>query len=286
MNKSIKDRIKTILDEDIVDSAAQGGGCIADSRVLTTSSGKMYFLKQGFSNGMFKNEANCLREIERSETIRTHKIFGVEDDFLLLDFITQGVKTKDAMYNFGCDLARMHQYVGKNYGFYEDNFIGANPQINAESDNWGDFYFNNRLKYQYQLAEKNGHVTPELKSKFLQLEKVFHRILEGSIDSPSLLHGDLWGGNYLIDENKKAVIIDPAVYYGHREADWAMTKLFGGFSPEFYEGYQHTFPLNDGYQYRENIYLLYHVLNHLNLFGRGYYSQTISLIEFYLGVHH
>lgn len=282
MNKQVADKISTILHDEIVDSAAQGGGCIADSRVITTTSGKMYFLKQGFSNGMFNNEANGLREIERSETIRTPKIFGVEDDFLLLELIRQGAKTKDAMYGFGCDLAKMHQFWGKRYGFYEDNFIGANPQINTEADNWEDFYFDNRLKYQYQLAEKNGHVTPELKSKFLRLEKIFYRILEGSTEGPSLLHGDLWGGNYLINEKQKAVLIDPAVYYGHREADLAMTKLFGGFSPEFYEGYQHTFPLTEGYAYRENIYLLYHVLNHLNLFGRGYYSQTIHLIDFYL----
>lgn len=282
MNKQILDKIGAILHDEIVDSAAQGGGCIADSRVITTSSGKMYFLKQGFSNGMFLNEANGLQAIERSGSIRTPKIIGVENDFLLMELIQHGLNTKDAMYDFGCDLARMHQFVGKSYGFYEDNFIGANRQINIESDNWEDFYFNNRLIYQYQLAEKNGHVTPELKSKFLRLEKIFHHILQGSEERPCLLHGDLWGGNYLIDENQKAVIIDPAVYYGHREADLAMTKLFGGFSPEFYEGYQHTYPPEEGYLYRENIYLLYHVLNHLNLFGRGYYSQTIHLIDSYL----
>jgi len=284
VDNQIKDKIESILGEDIMDSNAQGGGCIADSQLITSSSGKAYFLKQGFSNGMFKNEANGLREIERSGSIRTPNIIVVEDNFLLLEFITQGLKTKEAMYDFGCDLALMHKFLGKSYGFYEDNFIGANPQINTESDSWGDFYFNNRLKYQYQQAEQNGYVTPELKRKFLQLEKIFHFIIESSAEPPSLLHGDLWGGNYLIDENKKAVLIDPAVYYGHREADLAMTKLFGGFSTEFYEGYQHTFPLNEGFQYREKIYLLYHVLNHLNLFGRGYYSQTISLIDFYLDV--
>jgi len=282
VNNQILDKISAILRDEIMDSAAQGGGCIADSRVITTSSGKMYFLKQGFSNGMFLNEANGLQAIERSGSIRTPKIIGVENDFLLMEFIQHGIKTKEAMFSFGCDLARMHQFVGKRYGFYEDNFIGANQQINTESDNWEDFYFNNRLKYQYQLAEKNGHLTPELKIKFLQLEKIFHLILEGSAEHPSLLHGDLWGGNYLMDEKQKAVLIDPAIYYGHREADLAMTKLFGGFSPEFYQGYQHTFPLKEGYTYRENIYLLYHVLNHLNLFGRGYYSQTIHLIDSYL----
>jgi len=101
-------------------------------------------------------------------------------------------------------------------------------------------------------------------------------------EKPTLLHGDLWSGNYMIDENGSPVLIDPAVYYGHREADIGMTKLFGGFGSEFYSTYNEEFPLEDGYEYRENIYKLYHVLNHLNLFGGGYYHQAISLIKFYI----
>ena len=107
-------------------------------------------------------------------------------------------------------------------------------------------------------------------------------IVRESEEKPALLHGDLWGGNFMVDEDGSAVLIDPAVYYGHREADLGMTKLFGGFSSEFYKSYHDVFPLNDGYEYRENIYKLYHVLNHLNLFGVGYYSQALSLIKFYI----
>jgi fructosamine-3-kinase len=114
-----------------------------------------------------------------------------------------------------------------------------------------------------------------------QLEKKIEGIIGDSVESPSLLHGDLWGGNYIIDENGLACLIDPAVYYGHREADLAMTKLFGGFSNEFYNSYNECLPLIEGYEYRENIYKLYHVLNHLNLFGNSYYSQAISLIKYY-----
>ena len=101
-------------------------------------------------------------------------------------------------------------------------------------------------------------------------------------EKPSLLHGDLWAGNYIVDENGRACLIDPAVYYGNREADLAMTKLFGGFTKEFYNSYNEFYPLKDGYDYRENIYKLYHVMNHLNLFGSSYYQQALSLIKFYL----
>ncbi|MDZ7626517.1 MAG: fructosamine kinase family protein [Ignavibacteriaceae bacterium] len=123
---------------------------------------------------------------------------------------------------------------------------------------------------------------PELRKGISKLENKIQEIIGDTQEKPSLLHGDLWGGNYMVDENGNAVLIDPAVYYGHREADLGMTKLFGGFSSEFYRAYNETFPLEDGYEYRENIYKLYHVLNHLNLFGGGYYSQALSLIKYYV----
>ncbi|SMO86336.1 Fructosamine-3-kinase [Saccharicrinis carchari] len=282
MSELVLSKVSTLLHEDIVGNQPHGGGCIADSRIITTSTGMKYFLKQGGTSNMFVNEANGLREIALSNTILTPKVVGVDNDFLLLDYIEQGPKTSETLFDLGCDLARMHQFTAARYGFYEDNFIGGNPQINTMSDSWADFYFNKRLKYQYQLSKRKGSLTPELQSKFIALEKVFHRILQDSEEKPSLLHGDLWAGNYLINKNGKGVLIDPAVYYGHREADIAMTKLFGGFSPEFYQGYNSTFPLKSGYEYRENIYLLYHVWNHLNLFGTGYYSQTINLMDFYI----
>ena len=127
-----------------------------------------------------------------------------------------------------------------------------------------------------------GNSTPELRKAISKLEERIEEIIGDSEEKPSLLHGDLWSGNFMVNENGETVLIDPAVYYGHREADLGMTKLFGGFSNEFYKSYNETYPLKDGYEYRENIYKLYHVLNHLNLFGGGYYSQAISLIKFYI----
>ena len=183
----------------------------------------------------------------------------------------------------------MHSYINtreKYFGFYEDNYIGSTSQINiadeCEKLDWTKFYFNKRLKFQFDLAEKKGCGGEELRKAFSKLENKFVDILKSNDEKPSLLHGDLWSGNYITDENGKACLIDPAVYYGHREADLAMTKLFGGFDSSFYAAYNEEYPLDDGYLYRENVYKLYHILNHLNLFGVGYYQQAVSLIKFYL----
>lgn len=282
MIDTVLDKISVFLGQELTKNRMVGGGCIADSKIIETVSGDKYFLKQGFSNGMFRCEANGLIEISKSNSIETPKVILVDDEFLLLEFVPQGIKSNEALFSFGQYFAHMHEYSGSNFGFYEDNFIGSTRQLNSYTNSWSDFYLKNRLEFQYKLAEKNGYVTSELKSKFIKIERILPDIIAGSEEPPSLLHGDLWGGNYLIDSQGYAVLIDPAVYYGHREADLAMTKLFGGFSPDFYAGYNETFPLQDGYQYRENVYLLYHVLNHLNLFGGGYYSQVIHLMDFYL----
>lgn len=155
-------------------------------------------------------------------------------------------------------------------------------QKKKKKTDWATFYFHKRLLFQYQLAEKRGYSTSRLTKGFARLESMIENILAGSEEPPSLLHGDLWSGNYMCDEEGNAVLIDPAVYYGHREAELAMTRLFGGFPPAFYEGYNQTYPLPEDWEYRENIYKLYHILNHLNLFGKSYLSEAEFLLEFYL----
>ncbi len=282
MSKSVLVKIKDWLNDEIVGEQSVGGGCIANSGIVTMQSGKKYFLKQGFANRMFECEANGLKEIKKSGVIKVPEVILVDADFLLLEVIESGYKSSSAMFQFGCEFAQLHQFKGVSYGFYEDNYIGSTAQVNSVLSTWEDFYFENRLKFQYKLAEKNGYTTPELKDKFLNIENKLSMILSGSEEEPVLLHGDLWGGNYMIDKEGRAILIDPAVYYGHREVDLAMTKLFGGFSSEFYDGYKQILPLKDGYEYRENIYLLYHVLNHLNIFGTGYYSQAIQLMNYYI----
>jgi fructosamine-3-kinase len=278
----ISEQIADFLGEKINNYSPVGGGCIAQTGIIKTNKGNTYFLKQGFSNTMFTCEANGLHEIAKAGCIKTPKVILAKNDFLLLEWIKQGSKTIDFFKLFGKQIAQMHQNTQKQFGFFEHNFIGATPQINTIEDNWTDFYFTHRLLFQYQLAEQKGYVTPELQTAFQKLEKIYPSILAGSEERPALLHGDLWGGNYMVDKNGEPVLIDPAAYYGHREADLAMTHLFGGFSPDFYLAYQQTNPLKDGWEYREKIYLLYHVLNHMNLFGNSYYTQTMQLINYYL----
>jgi fructosamine-3-kinase len=262
------------------------GGCISNAYKLKDEAGKDYFLKTNSSpKDMFIKEANGLTELRKADAVRVPEVFLCRKDFLLTEFIAQGTKSAFFFEDFGRRFAQLHKYTSGKFGFYENNYIGSNPQINIpelnEEKNWAEFYFNRRILYQYQLAEKNGYAADELKKGIFYLEKNIDNIIGNSSESPSLLHGDLWGGNYIVDENGEACLIDPAVYYGHREADLAMTKLFAGFSSEFYSSYNEAFPLTEGYEYRENIYKLYHVLNHLNLFGRSYYSQAVSLISIY-----
>jgi len=279
--------IESILNEKIVSSKSVGGGCIADSRKITTESGREFFLKSGNKgNRMFHCEANGLKELAKAQCLRVPQVVAIADDFLLLEYIPQGNRPKCFFEEFGKNFAKLHRFQADKFGFYENNYIGATPQPNipdkAEEKDWIAFYFNKRLLFQYYLAEKNGYATPRMKNAFSKLESKIASILQGSEESPCLLHGDLWSGNYLCDETGKAVLIDPAVYYGHREADLAMTKLFGGFSAAFYEAYHCEYPLSDGWEYRENIYKLYHVLNHLNLFGTGYLFEAEQILESYV----
>ncbi|MCD7935662.1 MAG: fructosamine kinase family protein [Tannerellaceae bacterium] len=283
----IRSTIESILSQKIIRIQTAGGGCIADNYILYTEKRDCFFLKTGGKKGMFSYEANGLLEISKSNTIRVPHVIKEDPGFLLMEFIQTGPKKEDFFTHFGQLLAQMHQCRQPVFGFFEDNYIGATRQINlllqeSHATDWCEFYFTNRLLYQYKLAEQNGYVSSRLKTAFRKLESKINHILGDVQEAPSLLHGDLWSGNYLCDTQNNPVLIDPAVYYGHRETDLAMTKLFGGFSPDFYDAYHTSYPLAEGWEYRENIYKLYHILNHLNLFGRGYLSEAENLAEYYL----
>jgi len=287
LNQEIRNTIEEKAGIRIKTYSALSGGCISNAYKIVDESGKNYFLKvNSHPKDLFIKEANGLSELKKANAIRVPEVIVCNEEFLLTEFIDQRNRSKIFFEDFGRRFGELHKYKEDKFGFYEDNYIGSNPQINIassnEDNNWAEFYFNKRILYQYKLAENNGYATTELKNGIFQLEKKIEGIIGDSVEPPSLLHGDLWGGNYIIDENGFVCLIDPAVYYGHREADLAMTKLFGGFSNEFYYSYNECFPLKDDYEYRENIYKLYHVLNHLNLFGNSYYSHTISLVNFYL----
>lgn len=270
----------------IISEIRLNGGCIADTRRLKFDNGKTAIIKVSLdmTDGFIK-EAHGLQELAQANAIRIPQVLVQGSSFLLLEEIREGKVAEPFWSIFGRSFAQLHRKTNSYFGFYEDNYIGATLQKNAAGKNytsWSDFYWQERLLFQYYLAESKGYVTQELACAFAKLENKYLDIMAGSEEKPSLLHGDLWSGNYLIDEQGLPVLIDPAVYYGHREADLAMTTLFGGFSPEFYMSYQQEFPLKDGYAYREKLYQLYHLFNHVNLFGSGYYSQVMNVLNYYL----
>lgn len=281
--ENLNKKLEAELFQKIISVISVGGGCIGNAMKVTVENGTNYFVKSYDNKKIHEAEANGLNELKTANAIRIPRVVKFNEKFLILEFIESAPKSSGFSEKFGRQFANLHKMTSKKYGYFEDNFIGSTEQINIpQNDSWAEFYFENRLMFQFRLAEKNGHSTNELKSGIKQIEKSINSIIGNSEEEPTLLHGDLWGGNYLVDQRGNPVLIDPAVYYGHREADLAMTKLFGGFDAQFYSAYQEEYPLREGWEYRENIYKLYHILNHMNLFGGSYYNQAISLIKYYI----
>lgn len=178
----------------------------------------------------------------------------------------------------GAALARQHAVTAPTFGLERDNAIGATPQPNAQSDDWVAFWRERRLAFQLELAAKSGH-GGRLQDRGRKLLEVLPAFFADYQPQPSLLHGDLWAGNRAMLADGTPVIFDPAVYYGDREAEIAMTRLFGGFGPRFYAAYDEAWPPDAGRTVRQDLYNLYHVLNHLNLFGGGYRAQAEAMVE-------
>lgn len=241
------------------------------------------FIKTGPPSAlkMFEAEAEGLREIEATGTVRVPDVFqvGVADGqaFIEMERLDIGRST-DAIHRLlGEQLAAMHRHTADNFGWHRENTIGMTPQRNPWSGNWIDFFREHRLLFQIDLAASNGYrgEVADLGHTLANGLDVFFADYE---PVPSLLHGDLWSGNHAAMDGAP-VIFDPAVYYGDRESDLAMTRLFGGFGAGFYQAYEKAWPLAPGHESRNDLYQLYHVLNHLNLFGSGYLSQSMSLLR-------
>jgi len=260
-----------------------GGGSI--SRCLRwNSDGGALFVKVGpeASLEMFSAEADGLRKLAAASTLRVPEVLAVGtatgQAFLALAWIEFGGATSRTETALGAGLARLHRTIAPRYGWHRDNTIGATPQHNDWTDDWAQFFARQRLGYQLDLAERQGH-GGRLVDRGHRLCERLGAFLTGHRPQPSLLHGDLWGGNWAADASGEPVIFDPAVYYGDREADLAMTRLFGGFGRGFYQAYESEWPLSAGATQRVTLYNLYHVLNHLNLFGGGYGAQAEAMIE-------
>lgn len=266
---------------------AVGGGCINAAHVLEDD-GRRYFVKLNAATqiAMFTAETQGLAEIIRANAVRapTPVCYGTVDDqaYLVLEFIALGRGDSASQEQLGQQLAAMHRITRPRYGWTRDNTIGATPQSNTECDDWVEFWRTQRLGVQFKLAADKGY-GGRLQAQGQRLLEVLPALLAGHTPPAALLHGDLWSGNYGFDEHGAPVIFDPALYYGDRETDLAMTELFGGFSPRFYDAYREAYPPDANYRLRKTLYNLYHVLNHLNLFGGSYLQQAEQLIERLLG---
>lgn len=259
-----------------------GGGDISAAWRLDTDGGEL-FLKTGPASSieMFAAEAEGLAEIASAKAVRVPEVFvigQIEDTaFLALEWLSFERTSAKSERLLGEQLAEMHRTVKDRFGWHRDNTIGLTPQFNDWSADWVEFFREHRLGYQLQLAAENGF-TGELQDQGARLLRRLPLFFDAYKPIPSLLHGDLWGGNWGSSDGVP-VIFDPAVYYGDRETDLAMTKLFGGFGTAFYNTYESTWPLEPGSPERQNLYQLYHVLNHLNLFGSGYLGRALALMR-------
>jgi fructosamine-3-kinase len=259
-----------------------GGGCINQAQCIE-GNGRRFFVKlnDAASLDMFEAEAAGLQEIRDSNTLRVPEpvSWGKNNSraWLVLEYLEMGKASSRSGEALGAGLAAMHRCTSPKFGWKRDNTIGATSQINTYASRWVQFWREHRLGYQLQLARANGH-TGKLQVLGEKLLAKLDSFFSGANPAASLLHGDLWSGNYSFDSEGQPVLFDPAVYYGDRETDIAMTELFGGFPAAFYAAYRESYPIDPGYDVRKNLYNLYHILNHLNLFGGGYRSQAEQMM--------
>ena len=264
-------------------ATAVGGGCINRGFHLE-GNGQAFFVKLNSAAQlpMFEAEAAGLQEIAATGTVRVPRPICTGMDrsqaWIALEYLPLASNARGAMAALGAQLAAMHRVTRQQFGWTRANTIGSTPQINTPGDDWVEFWRRHRLGYQLDLAAHNGY-GDELQDEGAQLLEQLPKFFADYRPAASLLHGDLWGGNASATISGEPVIFDPAVYYGDREADLAMTDLFGGFSPDFYRAYDAAWALDPGYRRRRELYNLYHVLNHLNLFGGGYLAQAHGMIR-------
>lgn len=316
--QSLKEALHAVFGDrtEILESNRVPGGDINHAFRLRLSTGEKFFLKTNSiaNSKFFITEAHGLAALRQPEAIGVPKILGAGTDsqkgisFLLLEYMESAPSVKNYWEVFGHELAALHKTAPGHmeklrtredtqrthrpscffvtdgqplprYGFWEDNFIGANPQRNLPSASWIDFYRESRLMPQIKMADHYFDSGMRKKAGYL-LEHLDRYLREPEF--PSLLHGDLWSGNVLCGNDGKAWILDPAVYIGDFETDLAMTQLFGSFPSAFYSAYREVNPIDKGYDQRRELYHLYHLLNHLNLFGRTYLTSVKRIMDEYL----
>lgn len=290
--QAISEQIESVTGQPfkVVSAHALSGGDI-NSAFRLQGEDRSYFIKLNRADlvTMFEAEFAGLQDIEKTQSVRVPMpvVCGKtgEHSFLVLENIELGCSNKVSDRLLGQQLALMHQQQQPYFGWHRDNTIGSTLQINNQNNDWLTFWREQRLGFQLKLAGNNGY-GGSLQANGERVCSDMAMLFNDYMPQPSLLHGDLWAGNAAVDKLGSPVIFDPACYYGDREADLAMTELFGGFSRDFYAAYQAVWPLDDGYDVRKTLYNLYHILNHLHLFGGGYLRQAESMMAMLLSEIH
>lgn len=273
-----------VLGNPVTAAKPLSGGDIHRAALLTLADGKEYFLKYNVAPQapeMFRTEALGLTLLGASQVIKVPKVHGqgIAEDwaFLLLEYIAPGYRNRLFWENFGASLAALHGTTSAQFGFAHNNFIGSLAQSNRRHDSWPDFFARERLLPQMRLASEHGRLNNNDES---HLERLCNELASICPDEPpALTHGDLWNGNFLCNAASEPVLIDPAASFAHREMDLAMSRLFGGFDTVFYQSYEAAWPLAPDFEERVEIYQLYYLLVHVNLFGGGYVESVRMILK-------
>ncbi len=287
IESSVRQRVEALVGP-VATATPVSGGCIATA-LHVEAGGTSYFLKfgSGRAGATFHAESLGLDALRGSASgeIFVPAVYGAAENsegtefgFILMDWIEQGEKNNAFWQKFGQGLAAMHASESPTYGFGSHNFIGSLPQINTWEGDWSVFFRDHRLAPQIERARRSGMWLADWDAIALPLIEGISDMLP-PVPQCSLVHGDLWSGNVLAHRDGLPVLIDPAVYYGDREVDVAMTELFGRFPEAFYAAYRDRSPLSADYDKRKTIYNLYHLINHLNHFGSGYASQVGAMLR-------
>lgn len=258
-----------------------GGGCINRGAVLETESGASFFAKMNDKAppDMFPKEAEGLQALQVEGGPRVPEVYHAGAHFILLENLDPGPHKSGYWPQLGRELAALHRQSNDQFGFHHHNYIGSTPQKNPWMEDGFEFFARYRLLYQARLGRDRGHLSTD---DVRRVESIANRLQDlVPAQDPALIHGDLWSGNVITDREGNPAIIDPATHYGWAEAELAMTGLFGRFPAAFYEAYGDHYPLEPGVKGRFPIYNLYHLLNHVNLFGGGYLSQVRSVLSKY-----